>query len=116
MNFDNLIVIHKAFGRGIVTKKDGKYITVSFDSVIEKIFVYPDIFEKFLTPEDTTVMDVIKRDLEASKSEKQKILDKKNAENQRAMTHGIVIPGKEITVPESDEEDPRFKSGDPEEV
>ncbi len=116
MNFDNLKVIHKAFGKGTVIKKDGKYITVAFENGVEKIFVYPDIFEKFLTTEDTSLSDIIKADLDAAKSEKQRILDIKNAENQRAMTHGIVIPGKEVTVPDNDEDDPRFKGGDPEEV
>ncbi len=116
MNFDNLKVVHKAFGEGVVVKKDGKYITVKFNSGVEKIFVYPDIFEKFLAPADDALLEIINGDLAASKNEKQKIIDKKNAENERAMTHGIVIPGKEIVVPDSDEEDPRFKSGDPEEV
>jgi len=116
MVFENLKVIHKAFGKGCVVKKDGKYITVSFDNGTEKIFVYPDIFEKFLTPEDTSLVAAIQSDIDAAKSEKQMIIDRKNAENQRAMTHGIVIPGKETAVPENDEDDPRFKSGDPEEV
>ena len=115
MNFENLEVIHKAFGDGVVAKREGKYITVVFPSC-EKVFVYPDIFEKFLAPKNEAFLAQIKLDLEASKSEKQKIIDKKNAENLRAMTHGIVIPGKETTSPEGEEEEMRFKNTESEEI
>lgn len=115
MNFENLVVTHKSFGDGVVAKKEGKYITVVFESC-EKVFVYPDIFEKFLAPKDEALMDQIRIDLDAAKSEKQKIIDKKNAENLRAMTHGIVIPGKEATTPDSEEEEMRFKNTESEEI
>ena len=115
MNFENLEVVHKSFGDGVITKKEGKYITVLFASC-EKIFVYPDIFEKFLAPKDKAVSAQIKSDLEASKNEKQKIIDKKNAENLRAMTHGIVIPGKENVTPDAEDEEMRFKNTESEEI
>ena len=54
MNFENLEVKHKAFGAGVIIASDGKYITVKFDSVT-KTFVYPDIFERFLTLADGSV-------------------------------------------------------------
>ena len=91
MVFDNLKVQHKSFGAGTVVSKSGKYITVKFDTM-QKIFVYPDIFEKFLTLEDGTVSADILEDLKQEKAEKQKILDKKHEENERARTRGIVIP------------------------
>ena len=103
MVFDNLKVIHKAFGEGVVTQYVGNYMTIKFASC-EKKFVYPDSFEKFLTLSDGTVSAEIMSDIEASKRAKQVIIDKKNEENLRAMTHGIVIPGKETTHESEDEE------------
>ena len=46
MILENLEVLHKAFGSGVITATNGKYITVKFESA-SKTFVYPDIFEKF---------------------------------------------------------------------
>lgn len=115
MSLENLEVLHKSFGKGIVVASNGQYITVKFEAT-QKTFVYPDIFEKFLTLADGTVSDEIKDDLRASKDAKQKILDKKNEENLRAMTRGIVIPGKENVNPEGDEEEGKFKNNENEEV
>ena len=102
MVFDNLKIKHKTFGEGSVTSFDGKYITASFGS-FEKKFVYPDAFENFLTLADGTVSQEILEDIKNAKEAKQVIINKKNEENLRAMTHGIVIPGKEIGVVEVEE-------------
>ena len=110
MIFENLQVNHKVFGLGTITAKDGKYIRVKFASA-EKNFVYPDSFEKFLTLADGTVTDEIIADLAATNAVKAKILAAKNEENLRAMTHGIVIPGKEGTG-ESEEEESYKNSSD----
>lgn len=115
MSLENLEVMHKSFGKGTVVASNGQYITVKFESA-QKTFVYPDIFEKFLTLADGTVSSEILEDLKASKDAKQRILDKKNEENLRAMTRGIVIPGKENVNPESDEEEGRFKNNENEEA
>ncbi len=115
MVFDNLNVQHKSFGAGTVVSKSGKYITVKFGTM-QKIFVYPDIFEKFLTLEDGTVSAEILEDLKQEKAEKQKILDKKHEENERARTRGIVIPGKENLNPELDDEEASFKNTEQEEI
>ena len=40
----------------------------------------------------------------------------KNEENLRAMTKGIVIPGKEMTQSESDEDENRYKNQETEEI
>lgn len=74
----------------------------------DKSFVYPDSFGKFLTLGDGTVSDEILADLQASRDAKQKIINKKNEENLRSMTHGIVIPGKEMI--DGEEEDKEDKS------
>ena len=115
MCFENLEVLHKSFGKGTVVAKNGQYITVKFDSM-QKIFVYPDIFEKFLTLADGTVSEDILADIKESNVAKQKVLDKKNEENVRAMTRGIVIPGKENVNPELEEDEGRFKNTEPEEA
>ncbi len=106
MNLVNTTVKHKAFGVGTVVSQDGKYITVQFEGA-SKVFVYPDIFEKFLTLEDGSVSAEIIADLNEVNARKQSIQDKKNEENMRAMTKGIVIPGKEIVPGEGDEDESR---------
>ena len=109
MIFENLEVLHKSFGKGTIIGKNNQYITVKFSNA-QKVFVYPDIFEKFLTLGDGTVSEEIRADLDSAKADKQKLLDMKNAENERARTRGIVIPGKENLNPELDEEENRFKN------
>lgn len=115
MILENVNVLHKAFGKGTVVSVNGKYFTVKFESV-QKVFVYPDIFEKFLTLDDGSVSPEIYADLASVKDFKQKELDKKNEENLHAMTRGIVIPGKEIVPNEGEEEEGRFKNSDSEEI
>ena len=108
MNCENLEVKHKAFGVGTVVSMQGKYMKVRFDSA-EKVFVYPDIFEKFLTLADGTVSDEILADLGHANLLKQELKNKKHEENVRAMTRGIVIPGKDLTVTESEDDESRPK-------
>ena len=115
MVFDNLEVKHKSFGNGIVTSYNGKYMTVKF-STAQKTFVYPDAFENFLTLSDGTVNEEIQNAIKLSKEEKQRILNKKNEENLRAMTRGIVIPGKESSAVDGDENENRFKATESEEL
>ncbi|MBQ2877050.1 MAG: hypothetical protein IJE25_08570 [Clostridia bacterium] len=104
MVFENLEVKHKKFGVGTVIAYNGKYMTVKFESA-EKVFVYPDAFEKYLTLGDGTVSEEIAEDIKASNIAKQTIIDKKNAENIHSMLKGIVIPGKENTGHEGEEEE-----------
>ena len=115
MVFENMEVLHKSFGKGTIIARNGQYFTVKFDAA-QKTFVYPDIFEKFLTLADGTVSEEILVDLEASKAAKKKILDSKEEENVRAMTRGIVIPGKENLNSETDEEEARDKNSEMEEI
>lgn len=114
MSLENLEVLHKSFGKGTIVSRNGKYITVKFENT-QKIFVYPDIFEKFLTLADGSISEQIANDIEISKAAKQKEIDKKNEENLRAMTRGIVIPGKENVANESEDEENRFKNNENEE-
>ena len=104
MVLENLQVKHKAFGFGNVVEVQGNYIKVRFD-IGDKTFVYPDIFEKFLTLSDGTVSEEITSDLQLAKQRKDAIIAKKNEENLRAMTKGIVIPGKEFSPFDGDEDE-----------
>ena len=115
MIFDNLEVKHKTFGEGLVISYNGKYMTVRF-SAAQKTFVYPDAFESFLTLSDGSVSDEILADIKRSKEAKQQILNIKNEENLRAMTMGIVIPGKENNPNEGEEGENRFKAQESEEI
>lgn len=108
MSFENLLVKHKSFGEGVVVKKNEKYITVKFAGA-EKTFVYPDVFAGYLTLADGTVSDEIVLDIEKMKKAKQDIIDRKNEENLRAMTRGIVIPGKDTSL-DGDDEESRYKA------
>ena len=115
MVFDNLEVKHKSFGEGLVISNSGKYMTVRFGTA-QKTFVYPDAFESFLTLADGTVSEEILEDIKRAKEAKQQILNKKNEENLRAMTMGIVIPGKENNGTEGEEGENRFKNQENEEI
>ena len=110
MVFQNTKVIHKTFGEGIITNHEGNYINVSFGGAVKR-FVYPDAFDKFLTVDDASMLAAIQIDIAASKRAKQIIIDRKNEENYRAMTRGIVIPGKEATTENEGEED-EFRNKD----
>ena len=109
------VVNHKVFGKGIIVSLSGKYITVAFGGV-KKTFVYPDAFETFLTLDGGNLSDDIVADIANAKKAKQAIIDKKNEENIRAMTKGIVIPGKEGAISEQDEEENRYKNHENEDV
>ena len=115
MIFDNLEVKHKSFGDGLVISNNGKYMTVKF-ATTQKTFVYPDAFENFLTLADGTVSEEIKNDINVAKEAKQQILNKKNEENLKAMTSGIVIPGKDGNSVDAEEGENRFKNQESEEI
>jgi hypothetical protein len=87
----------------VILAQSEKYITVRF-ATAEKIFVYPDAFEKFLTMEDGAIPSEILEDIAVSRAAKDKILKEKRDENVRSMIKGIVIPGKEIVPENKDEE------------
>lgn len=113
MVLDNLEVRHKVFGDGVVANVNGQYITVKFESC-EKVFVYPDIFEKHMTLRDGTVSEEINLDLAEKNKQKQKISDEKREENYRAMTRGIVIPGKDSNADGEDDENKNSQEEDSE--
>ena len=103
MQLENLAVKHKVFGDGVILCHKEKYITVRFTNA-EKVFVYPDAFEKFLSLADGSVPDELVEDMAVSRASKEKILQEKHDENVRSMIKGIVIPGKEIVPENKDDE------------
>ena len=103
MQLENLAVKHKVFGDGVILCHKEKYITVRFANA-EKVFVYPDAFEKFLSLADGSVPDELVEDMAVSRASKEKILQEKHDENVRSMIKGIVIPGKEIVPENKDDE------------
>ncbi len=111
----NARVKHSTFGIGAVVDFQGKYMRIKFSNV-EKTFVYPDAFEKFLTLDDGTVSSDILADIEEVNKQKKALLDQKNEEQLHTMTHGIVIPGKDLLSFETPETENRLKNTEPEEL
>lgn len=111
----NAHVRHNTFGVGSVVDCQGKYMRIKFANA-EKTFVYPDAFEKFLTLEDGTVSEEILKDIEEVNKEKQAIIGKKAEEQLHTMTHGKVLPGKELQSVEGDDPESRLKNTEPEEL
>jgi len=65
------IVIHKQFGKGIITREDGNYIHVKFDGGLEKDFVIPKSFETGLLTVDAEFQKRI--DVEKKRAEEENI-------------------------------------------
>lgn len=62
----NAAINHKAFGKGIVTAQDDKYIKVSFsNSVGTKTFLYPDAFHGYIKYEDEALQKQMDEKLSA---------------------------------------------------
>ena len=64
---ENAAVIHKVYGRGVVTAREEKTIRIQFEKegVGEKSFVYPDAFCSFLQFEDGQLMSRVRGELQA---------------------------------------------------
>lgn len=60
------IIKHKAFGRGTVIEQAPGYLVIEFPAKTTK-FQYPTAFEKFLVPEEETVLAAIKAEMTAEK-------------------------------------------------
>lgn len=66
----NQEVIHKVFGKGIITKVHDNYLTIQFATKIAQ-FEYPDIFKNFITAKDTNIQTEIINDINAKIQAKQ---------------------------------------------
>lgn len=95
MNLEGYEVKHKAFGDGVISRADEKYVTVRFANA-EKTFVYPDAFNGFMTLTDATASEAVAADVAASLAAKNAEAENRAREREMQMSHGIVIPGSRI--------------------
>lgn len=79
---ENAVVIHKSYGRGIVTVQQEKTIRVQFDreGVGEKSFLYPDAFRVFLQYEEEMLNSRVKGELNALRREEEEQAAQRAAE------------------------------------
>ena len=69
MNLIGVLVNHKTFGEGIIKQYDANYLVISF-SQGEKKFVYPDVFESFISVNDSNIAKFINLEIEKKKRNK----------------------------------------------
>ena len=84
----------------IVEKVSNKYVTVRFAN-LQKVFVYPDAFEVFLSAVDEAVSRDIAADLAAAK-EKRKAHDEEIEKAREVSMRGQVSAGPEEPQPTTD--------------
>jgi hypothetical protein len=69
MNLIGVLVNHKTFGEGIIKQYDANYLVISF-SQGEKKFVYPDVFESFISVNESNIAKFINLEIEKKKRNK----------------------------------------------
>lgn len=74
MNLIGIEVIHKSFGNGSVVEQSDEYITIKFLIGIKK-FLYPDVFENFMTITNLQIQEKLNAEIE---EKKRKIAEEKN--------------------------------------
>ena len=67
MKMEGLLVKHKTFGTGTVTKFDGKFLTVAFENKVS-MFQYPTAFTSFLQAADSVDQTTILQEIEDAKA------------------------------------------------
>jgi hypothetical protein len=77
MNLRGVSVYHNVFGEGIIKQCDENYLVVSF-SQGDKTFVYPDVFENFISVNDIKIAEFIHFEIEKRKRNKLKQQDNTN--------------------------------------
>ena len=100
VTLEGLEVVHKVFGNGIVEKVSNQYVTVRFAN-LQKVFVYPDAFEVFLSAVDEAVSRDIAADLAAAK-ENRKAHDEEIEKAREVSMRGQVSAGPEEPQPTTD--------------
>lgn len=56
-------IIHRSFGSGVITSCDGKRMRIAFAQGEEKVFLYPDAFEKMIRLLDPALEEMIQTDV-----------------------------------------------------
>ena len=64
-------VIHETFGEGSVVNYNDNYIKIDFESGAKR-FVFPDVFEKYMTLVDQKAVNLVKMKIQKRKEEKKK--------------------------------------------
>lgn len=84
MNLRNKRVTHKTFGEGIIVDQDESFITIDFDDD-QKLFVYPDAFEEFITLKDHDVAKSLEKIISKRKAEKEALEEKREKERREQL-------------------------------
>lgn len=106
MNIEGLVVKHKTLGVGTVTKFDGTFLTVAFESKIS-MFQYPSAFAGFIEAADSADQAAILKSIEDEKAaaiaKQQEIEAAKRAEAERiaAETAAKKHSGKTVSAPKA---------------
>ena len=104
MELIGLKVKHTVFGAGIITEKEGNYITVEFPAKTTR-FVYPDAFEKFIKADDPAVQQAINNSINDAKvdAEQKRLAEeaaRKAAEEQLRAATAVTAPKAKKTLDE----------------
>lgn len=84
MNLINEEVTHKVFGEGNIVDHDESIITIDFNEGIKK-FVYPDAFEKFITLNDESIANSLKKIFLKKQLEKEALEKKREEEREQQL-------------------------------
>lgn len=62
MDLKGVLIKHKVYGEGVITKHDDRYLTVAF-SIEDKRFAFPDALESYLTVVDENIAELINAEI-----------------------------------------------------
>ena len=82
MNLINLKVKHKVFGEGIIIANENSYLTVRFKDC-ERKFVYPQVFDGYLTIENSNANEGINNEIKAIKKVEKEEKQEKDRQNEQ---------------------------------
>lgn len=80
-NYIGETIIHKSFGKGTITNIDNDKVTLNFNGT-EKLFQYPDVFEKFAKFDDEDKQADVVNLVEEKKKQKQEEAERKARERE----------------------------------
>jgi uncharacterized protein YdcH (DUF465 family) len=76
-------IIHKSYGKGIISKVDDKYFYITFNSVGTKQFGFTKIFHNFITVEETAAVNEIDKIIKNAEEETERKSKENVAEMER---------------------------------
>lgn len=85
MNLLNEKVEHNTFGFGVITEVNDNKICVQFgDNIGTKIFIYPDVFEKFLKAENKVLEENMLKECRVKQQQIEQELERIKKEREAA--------------------------------